>query len=180
MLDKFSPPQARLTIPLEITINLGSPGQLSAFSLAPSGLATQALQLRLTRAAEAVRLDTDYGNRTGYASNFLPGVQVLMSGLSPALSKQSAPLRTGEINAQTGLLHYQNFSLVKHKTWRVAIFTGTNIDGDTYNSVNRKTGQVSANIMEGDTRLNTPASGKAFTWAKASRPPAQTTLIEAI
>ena len=38
-----------------------------------------------------------------------------------------------------------------HKTRGVAIFTATNIDGDTYKNVNRKTGQVSFESQEGDT-----------------------------
>ena len=152
MLDNPLPPQLRLTIPLEITISLGAASQLHVPNPALPGLASQAVQpARLSRAAEAVRLDTDYSNRSGYTSDFLPGFQVLLPGFSPALSKQVAPLRVGEFDAQTGLLNYQHFSVVMHKIRRVAIFTATNIDGDTYKNVNRKTGQVSADSREGDT-----------------------------
>ena len=162
-MHKTSPPQVRLTIPLEITISLGGASQVAMPGAAVPGAATQAmLPARLTRAAEAIRLDTDYSNRTGYASDFLPGLQVLLPGLSPTLSKQVAPLRTGEAAAQAGLLNYQHFSLVMHKTRRVAIFTATNIDGDTYKNVNRKTGQVSNDSQEGDTWFKDTRISESF------------------
>ncbi len=152
--------QVCLRIPLEITIEVSSAGQLlsagdvstSAIAMTPViATAVSPMPLRLSRAAEAVRLDIDYSNRSGYAAEFLTGLQVALPGMTAALTQQVAPLRAAEANAKAGVLKYEHFSVVMHKTRRVAIFTATNIDGDTYKNVDRATGLVGADSQEGDT-----------------------------
>ena len=78
-----------------------------------------------------------------------------------ALKKQIAPLHATELDAAGGLLRYEHFSLKMHKTRRVAIYTATNIDGDTYLLVDRATGQVSS-AQEADTWFKDPRISESF------------------
>jgi endonuclease G, mitochondrial len=103
---------------------------------------------------EAAKLDSDYSKRSGYQANFLPTFTVPLPLLDSTLAKQVAPLRAGTPGAASGLLKYEHFSLKLHKTRRVAIYTATNIDGDTYKKIDRDTGQVSTS--EADTWFKDP------------------------
>jgi len=150
-----------LTVPLQISIRLGAPNGLDLALPAQAPNAVPAVP-RLSRAAEAVRVDVDYGNRSGYKSDFLDGPAIPLPVLSPELAKQVAPLRAGEQPRQPGLLDYEHFSLVMHKTHRVAIYTATNIDGDTYKRVDRKTGKITSAEAEGDTWYKDPRVSESF------------------
>jgi endonuclease G len=66
-----------------------------------------------------------------------------------------AALRPEETNAAGGELKYEHFSVKLHKSKRIAIFTATNIDGKTYLTVDRDTGQVTDG-PEGDKWFNDP------------------------
>ena len=63
---------------------------------------------------------------------------------------QIAPLRVQEAEFEAGELKYEHFSIKINKAKRIALFTATNIDGETYLSVDRQTGQVNASA-EGET-----------------------------
>ena len=54
-----------------------------------------------------------------------------------------------------------------HKTGRVAIFTATNIDGDIYKNVHRKTGQVSAGNQQGNIRFKDTGISEDFNFGQA-------------
>lgn len=110
--------------------------------------------------AEAVTIDTNYGKRSGYRADFLPKSKVPLPVLSGTLAKQVAPLIAGQPAAAGGLLKYEHFSLQLHKTRRVAIYTATNIDGDTYKQVDRDTGQVAAS--EADTWFKDPRVSERY------------------
>ena len=154
-----------LSVPLEITVRLGAQaglqGAMAAQAqalLAPFAFTARAA--RFGRAAEAVKVDTDYANRTGYAPDFIKGAKLPLPKLGTALAKQVAPLRASEPSATSGLLKYEHFSLKMHKIRRVAVFTATNIDGDTYKAVERGTGLV--NATEGDTWFKDPRISESF------------------
>ena len=127
----------RITIPLEISVRLG--GSTSVASVETVKRPEPRGKL-LTRAGEALKIDTDYATRSGYQAAFVEGEMIALPELNSTLKKSIAPLRNGEANAASGLLNYEHFSLVLHKTRRMAIYTATNIDGATYLSVDRKTG----------------------------------------
>jgi endonuclease G len=154
---------ATIVIPLEISIRLGSGG--NGASMGPS-LSTPQEALRegktlLRRGAEAIRIDTDYSNRGGFAPDFIPGFPVPLPGLSPALTRQVAPLRAGEPDAASGELKYQHFSIKMHKGRRLAIFTATNIDGEAYLAIDRKTGLPSEGA-EGERWFKDPRISESF------------------
>ena len=138
------PNEVRITIPLEISVRVGSS------VIAASSSITESPQMplkTLTRGSEALKIDQDYSNRTGYNPEFIAGFTVPL----PVVNDTSivAPLRVQEADFAAGELKYEHFSLKMNKDKRVALFTATNIDGATYLSVDRKTGQVAAS--EGET-----------------------------
>lgn len=114
----------------------------------------------LRRSAEALRLDKDYTNRKGYNPKFIPGVDLPLPKLGATLLKQLAPLRSEEPDAAEGELKYTHFSIRLNKGRRMAIYTATNIDGATYQPVNRRTGEVSD--AEGETWFIDPRVSASF------------------
>jgi endonuclease G len=146
MTDPSDVNELRVTIPIEVTIRLGSSSLADAAIVAPF---SQVPDRNLSRGAEAVRIDRDYENRSGYDPTFIPGIKLPLPTLGASLTKQIAPLRGNEAGAASGLLKYEHFSLVMNKKTRLAIFTATNIDGEEYLTIDRKTGEVAAS--EGET-----------------------------
>jgi len=150
--------ELRFTLPLEISVRIGGDTQSMASPLAsPSLRTTKALRA----GAEALHIDQDYGNRKGYNKKFIPGVEILLPAPGDKLEKQVAPLRAGEPAAEKGELKYQNFSLKLHKAKRIAIFSATNIDGETYLAVDRGTGEVTDGA-EGDKWFIDPRISESF------------------
>lgn len=155
------PGAIRITLPLEITIRIGD--SMAPVMLAPTAVAVAppVPTRTLTRAAEALRRDNDYANREGYDADFITGHSLPLPKLNARLKKQLAPLRDGEPNAKDGELKYVHFSIKMNKIRQMAIFTATNIDGETYLAVNRKTGAVEE-AAEGDTWFNDPRVSGSF------------------
>jgi endonuclease G, mitochondrial len=147
--------QFRVMIPLEITIRVGSAAAPEAQVAAPQLLKT------LKRSAEKLQVDTDYTNRSGYDPDFIPGVHIPLPEPNPKLAKQVASLRAGEANAAGGELEYEHFSIKMNKSKRIALFTATNIDGETYLVVDRKTGEVTGGA-EGETWFSDPRVSSSF------------------
>jgi endonuclease G len=135
MSDEF-----RTVIPVEIIVRVGAAGAASVSTTAAVGLS--AAPKVLTRGPEAVKIDTDYSNRTGYDPRFIPNTNVPLPKPKGALAQQVAPLRHDEPNFAEGELTYEHFSIKMHRSKRIAIFTATNIDGTSYLNVDRDTGQV--------------------------------------
>lgn len=132
------------SIPVEVNIRMGSPS-------GAGGVAEQPLQLtgsrpQLSRSAEGKRLDRDYANRNGFDVDFIDAVPVDLSKLAAPLASRIAPLVD---DTRNGELKYQNFSVIMDKLRDLALLTATNIDGDSYMNVDRKTGQASD--AEGET-----------------------------
>jgi endonuclease G, mitochondrial len=151
-----------VTVPLEITIRLGASQPVSLQPRADADVASVLPRLGpLAPGAEAAKVDRDYSSRTGYQADFLPRATISLPQPDAALKKQIAPLRASEPDAMGGLLKYEHFSLKMHQTRRVAIYTATNIDGDTYLNVDRATGQVSS-AQEADTWFKDPRISESF------------------
>ncbi|MGY4829111.1 DNA/RNA non-specific endonuclease [Sphaerotilaceae bacterium SBD11-9] len=151
-------------VPLRISVSLdGASPSVAASPAAGAALGARALSPApvLARTAEAVRVDSDYGNRSGYLANFIPNANVPLPGLSTSLAKAVAPLRATEPNAALGELKYEHFSIKLNRTTRMAIFTATNIDGETYLAVDRDTGKVKAS--EGEKWFKDPRISESFT-----------------
>jgi endonuclease G len=147
--------ELRVVVPIEVTIRVGAGGTV-AEARAPGALAQPAKALK--RAAEKLTIDTDYANRSGYDPDFIPGVRIPLPEANAKLAKQIASLRPEEANAASGELKYEHFSVKMLKSKKIAVFTATNIDGETYLQVDRKTGEVTggaeAEVWFSDPRIS--------------------------
>jgi endonuclease G, mitochondrial len=149
----------RIILPIEITVRLGTPSTTAAMVEAVAAT-TEITPKALTRGAEALKIDKDYDNRDGYDPDFVPDYRLPLPEPKSSLAKQIAPLRPGEPNADEGELKYEHFSIKLNKSKRMAMFTATNIDGETYLTVDRKTGEVTG--AEGETWYKDPRISEAF------------------
>jgi endonuclease G len=155
--------ELKLVLPLEISIRIGTPEVGAPLAeTAPADPALKAPEARdLVKGAEKISVDVDYSNRSGYDPEFIPGITVALPEPGPELAKQIGTLRAGEGNPDRGVLAYEHFSLVMNRSKRVAMFTATNIDGETYLNVDRRSGQVK-NAAEGETWFNDPRISASF------------------
>lgn len=150
----------RITVPLEISVRIGT-GEEPALAAATATLPAPRLAVRrTTAAAEARKLDREYGNRAGFDETFIPGVRVPLPEVGASLKSDVAPLRATEEKAKLGILLYEHFSVVLSRSKRIALLTATNVDGATYLKVDRDTGQVSG--AEGETWYKDPRTSDAF------------------
>jgi endonuclease G len=118
-----------ITLPLEITVRVGAP---VSGGVEVAGPALEAPAKVLTRGAEALHIDANYQNRSGYVEDFIQHHTLPLPQPTGNLANQIAPLRPTEPNAAGGLLKYEHFSIKINKSKRMAMFTATNIDGETY------------------------------------------------
>jgi len=142
-----------IVIPLEISVRIGTLGG-AAPGVRPQESATAAaapVLKQLTKAAEGVKLDTDYSNRNGFNAKFVPGLELDLGKLTQPKKSSVAPLHDGETDPARGELRYQNFSVIMHKRRHFALLTATNIDGLTYIAIDRTTGLPAATQPEGET-----------------------------
>jgi endonuclease G, mitochondrial len=146
---------------VRITIEIDAGAGQVAFADTMRGTAPAAPPGLLRPAAEARRLDRNYGNRGGYKVNFIPGFAVPLPTESQDVRNDIAPLRATEADATEGLLKYQNFSMKLSKSKRIAIYSATNIHGRTYLHVDRDSGRVS-NESEGETWYKDPRISETF------------------
>ena len=154
-----------INVPLEITVRvrdayrpttsapvISSPtasgiGGPATDSVAPTSRSSRQPTLSaptLRPAAESVVVDTDYSNRQGYSPDFIEGVSLPFPKLIHGSDK---PLEFGA--HQSTELKYTHYSVVLSTKWKMALFTATNLDGNTFRKVDRATGQV-ADSQEGD------------------------------
>jgi endonuclease G len=143
-------------VPLSITVRLGAGAPALVQGVVDtSAMPAKAPDKTLKRGSEALKIDEDYASRRGYRSDFIPGFALPLPEPTAKLANKIAALRPEEPNAENGELKYEHFSLKMHKSKRMAIFTATNIDGKTYLTVDRGTGQV-VDGPEGDKWFNDP------------------------
>lgn len=157
MTEPSSAQELRVVVPIEVTVRVGAP---AAARVLESAVAPEAAKT-LTRGAEKLPIDQDYSNRKGYNPKFIAGIVLPLPSPNAKLAKQVAPLRAGEPDADAGELKYEHFSIKMSKGKRLAIFTATNIDGKTYLSVNRDTGEVTDG-SEGETWYKDPRVSASF------------------
>ncbi|WP_413459364.1 DNA/RNA non-specific endonuclease [Herbaspirillum huttiense] len=169
--NRMEPQSATLTIPLEVTVRVApsaatlarttTPGAGDA--VLPPGTASATLQPprrlsppRPSAGAEALRIDPDYGNRSGYDAAFIPGAELPLPQPDAQLAGDIVPLLPTVAGAAVddGELKYEHFSIKLLKRRRMAAFTATNIDGTHYLAVDRGSGQV--NAAEGDAWFRDP------------------------
>jgi endonuclease G len=150
----------RITIPIDIVVRVGEMATGGHGEAFVQGAAIP-LEKRLRSGAEGLRLDTDYGSRRGYDKEFISGLSIPMPEPNGALANNVASLRSGEANAESGELKYEHFSIKMNKAKRVAIFTATNIDGNAYLRVDRRTGEVTDG-GEGETWFKDPRISASF------------------
>lgn len=153
--------ELRVVIPIEVTVRIGGAGIAPAVTATAATVAAAPPLKTLTKGAEKLPIDQNYGGRSGYKSTFITGVAVPLPTPNATLAKQIAPLRPTEDKAEEGELKYEHFSIKLHKTKRLAIFTATNIDGKTYLNVDRDTGLVTDGA-EGETWYKDPRVSASF------------------
>lgn len=146
-----------ITLPLEITVRVGAP---VSGGVEVAGKALEAPAKGLTRGAEALHIDANYQNRSGYVEDFIQHHNLPLPRPTGSLVNQVAPLRPTEPNFEEGLLKYEHFSVKMNKSKRMAMFTATNIDGETYLTVDRDTGLVVGS--EGETWYKDPRISESF------------------
>jgi endonuclease G, mitochondrial len=151
----------KVVVPLEISLRVGAPQGAVPVASTSEISALSPPAKKLMRGAEKLPLDQDYSNRTGYDPQFVVGTTIPLPEPDAKLAKQVAALRAGEANADGGELQYEHFSIKMNKSKRMAIFSATNIDGNTYLNVDRATGQVK-NQQEGETWFKDPRISASF------------------
>jgi endonuclease G len=90
---------------------------------------------------EAVSIDPDYSNRLGYASEFLGSgpLCVELPRLSGDLNHAAVRLRDPAPGSAPYELKYHHYSVVLHRSRRLAIFTAVNIEGNRAKGLTRET-----------------------------------------
>jgi endonuclease G len=131
------------TIPLQVTVRLGTRSQLPTPSPSPpavvpggplgvaaAGLTIGPPDMLSAPMGEAISIDPDYGTRRGYDPNFLGTASrsVPLPGLSDAMEEDAA-INREEGGPSEHVLHYHHFSAVMSKRRKLAYFTAVNIDG---------------------------------------------------
>lgn len=154
--------ELRIVVPLEISIRVGGAISASAPETAELAVKTSSPAKILKRGAEKLKVDQDYGNRHGYDADFISGFHLGLPEPDAELAKQVAPLRPSEPRADEGELLYEHFSVKLNKAKRMAMFTATNIDGETYLNIDRRTGLVSNEGSEAETWFQDPRVSASF------------------
>jgi len=90
--------------------------------------------------AERIQVDRNYGNRNGYAADFIEGLAVGLPDLVRGRVGEVAPLVDGSKGAKA-VLDYQNFSIMMCSDRKMAFVSGANIDAKRYINIDRDTGE---------------------------------------
>lgn len=115
-VSKFVGGEARIVLPLEITVRLGE-----VMTPAAERPDTEVSDAPIERMVEPDH-DTNYKNRKGYDPDFL-GVDVPLPELED--DEVAAKMTSGE-----QILDYQHFSIAMHAKRRLALFTAANVTAD--------------------------------------------------
>jgi endonuclease G len=118
-----TPEHITWTIPLQVTISIGTPTSPVALGVTPvPGLAPAAVEKPKTTP------DPNYQNRTGYDPEFLPGGHTVeIPWLKDAQFAKVA--RNHAATSKRHVLPYHHFSIVMNRERSMAFFTAVNIDG---------------------------------------------------
>jgi endonuclease G len=99
--------------------------------------------LHFAASAEAIQIDPNYANRSGYNPNFLSHYTVTLPELSDNQKTQAARKLKVNHGDDPYELKYQHFSIVMNAKRRMAFFTAVNIDGSKWIAIDRTTGEPS-------------------------------------
>jgi endonuclease G len=125
-----------ITVPLHITLKLGG-----AASVQPQAdkLFDESLEsVSFEGGEEAISIDPDYSDRTGYSPIFLGtgARRVPLPKLSDELMEKVA-IKKNASGADAHVIPYHHYSVVMNKERRLAFFTAVNIDGRVHYRIKR-------------------------------------------
>ena len=145
-----APDEAVFIVPLEVRVRILTPrGHGAARQSIPKPESKPSEHQGLAEAGpEALRIDRNYDNRRGYDPKFLPDLDLPILDLLPQPMRSDVAPIIGNDAELTGALPYEHFSVVLHAERRFAILTATNIDGETYIKIDRRTGLPKAEAAE--------------------------------
>ena len=115
-----------LTVPVTITVRVGDPAAAAPPRPEPVDL------------DEAISIDPDYTTRNGYDADFL-GLPVPLPVLTAAQRSETATNTQARPGRDDVVLDSHHYSVVVHRTRRIAWFTAVNIDGSTWRDLPRET-----------------------------------------
>jgi len=130
---------ATWTIPVEISVRVG--GTTAPATERPTQPVGRVEEPVPVPAGEAIQIDRNYSNRRGYNPAFLPGHRVELPQLTAAQRAQAARRMDAGADEDPFELTYQHFSVVMNAERRMAFLTAVNVDGSTWISVDRETGE---------------------------------------
>lgn len=140
------------TIPLQISVSIGTPAAVSAYTAAirqpaeaapdrayPGMVVKPSAPVDMLRDQEAISIDPDYSNRKGYDPAFLGtgSRRVPLPKLTPAM-RALAAINTEANGGDRHVLPYHHFSVVMHRERKLAFFTAVNIDGNITHNIKRE------------------------------------------
>lgn len=129
---------ATWTIPLHISVAVGQP---SSPAVTVAGLIPQVPAAGATEVEEAVVIDQDYSDRTGYDPKFLDDIEVSLPTLADDMKNDTAQVDPdARRNGDPYELAYYHYSVYMNKRRRTAWFSAANVDGDHRPSIGRRQG----------------------------------------
>lgn len=130
------------TFPLEITVRAPLVDSQRRGPSATDTLAVAEQPAAPSKAGEALKPSSDYGDRGGYEPGFIPGHVVPLPALSEAQKTIAARNREAGQGDDPFELKYHHFSAVVNAERKLTFFTACNIDGRKSKFINRRTGDV--------------------------------------
>jgi endonuclease G len=129
------PASSAFVLPMTVTVRIGTPvltapaGTTGSTGSGPG--ASAVLSLSPAEFVEKISIDPEYSNRPGYDPAFLGqgDLRVSLPRLSPDLLAEAIRLTSPAQRGAPYELTYHHFSVVMHRSRRLAIFTAVNIDG---------------------------------------------------
>ncbi len=124
------PGEAVWTIPLQVTVRLGTPQPNLLAEVTTAG----------DRGLEKIEIDTDYSDREGYNPTFLGGGnrRVPLPIMTDAMIRNAAVNLEPADGAPKFELPYHHYSVVLNARRRLAFFTAVNIDGTQEKSLGKR------------------------------------------
>jgi endonuclease G, mitochondrial len=127
------------TIPLRVSVAIGRPS--TAFPQPADTAVDQILDWDNGVAEEAIVVDPDYSNRSGYDPSFLETVDVPLPRVSKAMEQDTARVRSdAQKNDDPFELAYYHYSVYMNKRRRTAWFSAANVDGDHRPNIGKRRG----------------------------------------
>lgn len=120
-----------MDIPVRITISIGT-GTILGAEVKPAA-ETVAEAADVLEAMREPWHDDDYSSRQGYQAGFLniPGQHASLAPVTVDMPSATDPSVLATTSEGGTLLHYQNFSVAMHAKRRLALFTASNVTGET-------------------------------------------------